>query len=176
MAGYVWSFKLIYGIYLKNMAAGIRSPHERETLIFSTPERAEKFTERVLGRLEKVSLPGLGHKRQIVAEAIAQEFEREGEAVSLVRQPWEHTPQEHHEAQQLVDVAFAQDLPAAIRVARQSTHYPRNLDLLHDVLTGEMYQLVARQHLNRQPLGWSLWLAIGIVVITVVVLFFLFSR
>lgn len=144
-----------------------RTPQERETLIFSNPEAAQAFRERVEGRLSHDQRSGVGRSRELVAEEVAAEFAKEGEAVASLRQPWEHTPQEHHEVQQLVNVAFAKDLKAALTQARQSESYPRNLDLLHDVLTGEMYKLISDQRVNKQPTAiWALAIT-GIVILVV---------
>src|SRR5581483_1621228 len=131
-----------------------RTPTERETLVFPTPEAAQEFRERVGERLENEQRPGIGRTREIVGDELAREFAKEGEHVQLINQPWEHTPAEHEEVQGLVDVAFAKDLPAAVRQAKTSPHYPRNLDLLHDLLTGEMYDALRQGRLNQQP-AWG---------------------
>lgn len=140
-----------------------RSPKERETLMFDNPEAAREFSEQVGRQLEQSRQPGVDQRREIVAQRVAQQFEREGEAVNLVRQPWIHTQEEHEEAQHLVDIAFEQDLRAALKAARSSDHYPRNVDLFHDVLTSELYRLVADTAVNRQPVG--LWVIGGIVLV-----------
>ena len=141
-----------------------RSPYERETLIFPDAEKAQEFKQEVHQRLAQGKRQGLPQGREHVAEAVAQQFAQHGESVQLIRHPWEHTPAEHAEAQKLVDLAFSRDLPAAIRQARKSDHYPRNLDLFHDVLTGEMYTLMKQSGIDRQPvLPWA-------VVVTIIVL------
>lgn len=140
-----------------------RTPNERQTMIFSRPEQAQGFTERVAEQLERQQMEGVHRRREVVAGAVAQEFASHGEAVELIRTPWEHTAQEHAEVQHLVDVAFAKDLPAALRLARQSPHYPRNLDLLHDLLTGQMYALVQQSALHQQPV--LPWVAAVIIVL-----------
>lgn len=151
------------------MANTERSSFEKETLLFPTPEAAQTFKEDVAERMA-TQPDSQEHKRAVVAEAVAQQFSQVGEAVNLVREPWNHTPAEHEEVQQLVNVAFQRDLGAAIKQARQSPHYPRNLDLLHDVLTGEMYDLLREGGLNKQPLGgWAMAL-LAIVLITGLVL------
>jgi hypothetical protein len=149
-----------------------RTPHERETLIFANQEAAQGFRENLQPKLTP-TVPGVDQGREHVAAAVAEQFHQAGEAVQIVREPWEHTPSEHQEAEALVDVAFAQDLPAAIKKARQSSTYPRNLDLLHDVLTGELYALVKEGQLRHQPVwGWLLALvAIGTLAIVGVVVF-----
>lgn len=134
-----------------------RSAHEKETLIFPTTEAAQAFRERVGEQLAQPQPAGVDRQRDVVAEAVAAEFEQHGEAAATLREPWTHTPAEHEEVQQLVNVAFAKDLGAALAAARHSPHYPRNVDLLHDVLTGEMYELLREGGLNKQPLfGWAL--------------------
>lgn len=140
-----------------------RTPRERETLIFDRPEAARRFAERVAERLRRTARPGVKRGRETVAEAVAEEFASHGEAASLT-QPWEHTREEHKEVQELVDVAFARDLPAALRQARASAAYPRNIDLLHDVLTGELYAILQQRGLNRQR--WDTWpAAAGVLII-----------
>jgi hypothetical protein len=139
----------------------VRSARERETLVFATPEEATAWREKLERRREE---PGQeGQRRTVVTKALEEEFARAGEDVRVVREPWEHTPEEHREVQELIDVAFAQDLPAAIRLARRSPHYPRNLDLLHDTLTGEMYELVQQHKLEKQPL-WLWAVVVGVAV------------
>lgn len=140
-----------------------RSSQERETLMYSTPEQAQEWQEGVREKLKAESTGDVRRPREVVAEAVADQFASEGYAVSLSH-PWKHSESEHAEVQNLVDVAFAQNLTAALKQARQSPHWPRNLDLLHDVLTTEMYELVQEHDLNRQPLvGWLLF-ALGVVI------------
>lgn len=139
-----------------------RTAYERETLVFKSAEEAGGFRERV----ERPSIrlrQGSGGRARL-AEELQEEFARAGETVGTIKAPWEHTAAEHEEVQRLVDVAFAQDLPAAIRQAKASGHYPRNLDLLHDVLTGEMYELMQQHGLHKQPLGWTLLAGASVLV------------
>ncbi|MEX0649600.1 MAG: hypothetical protein WD200_01200 [Candidatus Andersenbacteria bacterium] len=139
-----------------------RTPQERETLIFSQPEQAQEFSERVA---ERITTPtGQRSKKESLAQELAEEFDRQGEGVGKVLHPWEHTAEEHQEVQQLVNVAFEKDLPAALKLARSSNHYPRNIDLLHDVLTTEMYELVRESHLNHQPTG-VVWLVTAVLIL-----------
>lgn len=132
-----------------------RSAHERATLIFPTGEEAARWREGMAEKLESAQAErlrrGLGEAREVVGQELERQFALHGEAAGGLRTPWEHTPAEHQEVQTLVDAAFAKDLPAALRQARASAHYPRNLDLLHDVLTGEMYRLLLEHKLNQQP-------------------------
>lgn len=141
-----------------------RSPRERETLIFSTPEAAQEFSQQVQEKLRQPQTPGVNEQRERVGEAVAGQFVQHGESVAALRQPWEHSHAEHAEVQQLVDMAFAKDLPTALRQARTSAHYPRNLDLFHDVLTSELYDLVREQHINQQPLLGSMIATIGLLI------------
>jgi hypothetical protein len=150
-----------------------RTPREQATLVFSSPEEAARFKENVREKVEQQSLATSADQREAVAQTLAQEFTAAGEAVDVVREPWTHTPQEHHEVQQLVDLAFAKDLPTAIHRARKSPHYPRNLDLLHDVITGELYKLIAEGSLNRQPIMSRLVLAGAAVLIVLLALVFI---
>lgn len=150
-----------------------RGPRERETLIFDRPEAARRFAERVAERMARTSRPGVRRGREVIAEAVAEEFAAQGEAASLT-QPWQHTREEHTEAQRLVDVAFARDLPAALKQARSSASYPRNIDLLHDVLTGELYAILQQRGLNRQR--WDAWPTVAgvlVVVTATLIVFFL---
>lgn len=144
-----------------------RSPLERETLIFPTPEAASDFREHVGEQVKRSpATPGDDQPKEVIAQAVAQQFSQVGEAVNLVREPWLHTQAEHTEAQQLVDIAFARDLHSAIKVARQSPHYPRNLDLFHDVLTGEMYDLLKQEKLNHQSVLGIAGPVIAVVLLT----------
>lgn len=131
--------------------------------MFSSPEAAREWRQEVAEHLREQP-PGVGREREIVGQAVAKEFEALGEGVTIIRQPWDHTPAEHQEVQQLVDTAFAEDLPKALAVAKTSPHYPRNIDLFHDVLTGELYEFVKQNKMNQQPT--ALWLT----EITVIVL------
>lgn len=144
-----------------------RSPHERETLIFSSPEAAQAWRESV-GEHLREQAPGVRRDREIVGQALAKEFEAAGHGVAVITHPWEHTPAEHEEVQQLVDKAFAEDLPKALGVAKNSPHYPRNVDLFHDVLTSELYEHLKQNKVNRQPL--TLWVTeIAVLVLAAVV-------
>ncbi|MDP3997593.1 MAG: hypothetical protein Q8P73_03785 [bacterium] len=146
-----------------------RTPKEKETLMFAEREQAREFAERVEQRERQENRPGVRRRREIVGEEVAEEFARAGQPVETVKEPWEHTPEEHQEAQALVDVAFSRDLSAALHQAKNSPHFPRVLDLFHDVLTGEMYGVITEQKLNRQPIiGWGV--AVLIVICLVVLI------
>ncbi len=150
-----------------------RSPQERETLIFPNPEAAHVFKERVAERFSRAPSPSTQQQHGVIADAIAEQFAGAGEGVQLVREPWLHTPAEHAEAQQLVDTAFAQDLGAALKAARHSPHYPRNLDLFHDVLTREMYDLLVQEKVNQQGVGGWLLVLLTVGLLTVLSLLIL---
>lgn len=130
--------------------------------MFATPEAAQAFRENVGEKLAAQPKGKVRRDKEIVGEAVAQEFAQHGEAASITH-PWEHTPAEHEQVQGLVDMAFAEDLPAALRAAKKSSSYPRNLDLFHDLLTSEMYELVKQANLTKQPL--SLWLTEVVVIL-----------
>jgi hypothetical protein len=144
-----------------------RTPREKETLMFATPEQASAWREDVGQKIDQ-QRGAVRQDREIVAEAVSQQFAQYGEAGGTISHPWEHTPAEHEEVQVLVDTAFAEDLPAALKLAKKSSSYPRNLDLLHDLLTSEMYDLVKEGDLGRQPLG--LWITEVSVIILLAVL------
>lgn len=151
-----------------------RTSQERETLIFPTREAAQEWQEQFGEQLRRGEGRVVRRRRELLREELAREFERQGEGVGLIAQPWEHTTQEHAEVQHLVDIAFARDLPAALKAARSSEHYPRNIDLFHDVLTTEMYELLQEHKLNRQPLSLPLLLTVITVVAALVVMLWLF--
>lgn len=130
--------------------------------MFATPEAAQVFRENVGEKLAAQPKGRVRRDKEIVGEVVAGQFAQYGEGASITH-PWEHTPTEHEEVQALVDMAFAEDLPAALKAAKQSSSYPRNLDLFHDLLTNEMYELVRQTNLTNQPLG--LWLTEVAVII-----------
>lgn len=145
-----------------------RTPYERETLVYQTPEQAQALHEKVGAEIVRRSGGKVSAPREAIGEIVANEIAQHGYGVTQLSQPWEHSGQEHEEAQQLVDLAFAKDLPTALAKARASSHYPRNLDLFHDVLTNELYTELVTHKLNRQPLaGWSLLLLVIVLVITI---------
>jgi len=151
------------------MAGQEREPREKETLIFSTPERAREFAERVSERARRESGPGVTRRREAVGREVAAELLRQGEAADVLSRPWEHTGAEHKEVQGLVDMAFDQDLSVALKKARGSDNYPRNIDLLHDVLTSELYEILQQRGINRQPLrSWPV--VTGMAVMAVVII------
>lgn len=150
-----------------------RTPHERETLIFPTPDEAQGWLERVGERMSREDRRGVRRRRELLGEELADQFEQQGEGVRLVTHPWEHTVQEHAEVQHLVDLAFARDLPTALKRARSSDYYPRNIDLFHDVLTTEMYELLREHGLNRQPISWGVLISAVVVVLAALVLLWL---
>lgn len=147
------------------VTAGERTPQERETLIFPSAEEAQGWLEQFGEHLGQEQRLGIRRRRELLGEELAEEFEKQGEGVALIARPWEHTQAEHAEVQHLVDVAFARDLPAALKLARSSGYYPRNIDLFHDVLTTEMYQLLREEKLNQQPLAWGVLGMVGIIIV-----------
>lgn len=156
-----------------------REPRETETLIFSGPEAAREFSERAAVEMGKANRGEVRQEREALAQAVAQEFEKEGEAVSRLFQPWEHTQEEHNEAQELVNLSFSKSLRVALAKARESDSYPRNLDLLHDVLTGELYGMMVKQKLNKQkfsePPIVAGAVAIALLFLLVLIIFVLMS-
>lgn len=125
-----------------------RTRRERETLVFHSPEGAEDFTRNVENRINKEKKVDVSRSREIVSQELAKQFEQEGHGISALTHPWEHSDAEHAEAQRLVDLAFAQDLSVAISEAEKSPSFPRNIDLFHDVLTGEMHEAITRSRVR----------------------------
>ncbi len=148
-----------------------REPKSRETLVFKTPEEAGSFAEKVEKRINREERPGVKRSREIVAEELAGEFSKQDEEASFYVQPWEHTEEEHKEAQELVDLAFLEDLPVALKRARKSSGYPRNIDLLHDVLTGQMYDLMVKRGLNQQSVKKSVTIMLAVLVFVLTMIF-----
>ena len=147
------------------MSAHERTPRERETLVYETPEQAAELQQEVVERVEQHNSEAVAAPREAVAEVVAEQIAQHGHGVHELAQPWEHSEAEHVEAQALVDLAFERDLATALKKARASEHYPRNLDLFHDVLTNELYEMLVEHKLNRQPLaGWSLLLAVIVLI------------
>lgn len=148
-----------------------------ENLIFSSPQEAAAFRESLEQRKESESVPGVTQDKENVAQELAKKFEEHGHGVSSLHAPWEHTPQEHSEVQGLVDLAFTHDLQTALRHAEQSDLFPRNIDLLHDVLTGELYDAARASHLTalRPSLTGMLMIATPILLLIVAIFFFVYS-
>ena len=149
------------------MPSAERAPQEKETLLYDNPESAATFREQVEQRVQQEQHPGVDPSREVVGEAIAQAFEKEGEVPHTLSQPWEHTEGEHAEVQELVDTTFEKDLKAAISKARASASYPRNIDLFHDVLTGEVYDVLKEHRVMKQRVMGS---GIAAVIVALVVL------
>lgn len=155
--------------------------HERvrggETLVFSDAAEAQAFRESVEQRVDSSPVPRIGRKREIVGEELAKKFDEHGVGVSSLHVPWEHTHAEHEEVQQLVTVAFTHGLSDAIRQAERSETFPRNIDLLHDVLTGQLYEAVLERHINRihaSPITVIVAL-VPILFLLLALLFFVYS-
>ncbi|HLC49776.1 MAG TPA: hypothetical protein VJI96_05330 [Candidatus Andersenbacteria bacterium] len=134
----------------------------KERLIFHSPELASDFTRTVENRIEQERKMGVSNNREIVSQELAKKFEAEGHGVSLLATPWEHSDSEHVEAQALVDVAFHSSLTAAIAQAEKSPSFPRNMDLFHDVLTGQMYDAIVGARINTQHIPY--WIIVMIAV------------
>ena len=83
---------------------------ERESLIFRDPEHANEFQESFERRVQHESMKGAKRERELMGDELVKVFEQEGVGVTPVREPWEHSQEEHQEAQHLVDVAFPADL------------------------------------------------------------------
>lgn len=159
------------------MAAFEKSPSAKsESLVFSGVEQADNFREKTQ---ENFDATAQKTAREATAEVLAQEFSAAGHSVSYssLSRPWEHTPAEHDEVQDLANLAFERDLPTALAKARASKSYPRNIDLLHDVLVSEMYDEVVKHKVNKQPLlGWlivSLSLFLASVITSILILYLL---
>ena len=150
-----------------------RSPRERETLIFPSSEQARELAERIDESSRQENIRGVKRRRETVADAVSDEFVKQGEAVSSYLQPWEHDKEEHEEAQRLVDKAFEKDLSVAIKKAQGSDGYPRNLDLFHDVLVGEMYDVLVERGLNKQAVGKKIIVILGVVIVMFGIIFLL---
>lgn len=139
-----------------------------ESLIFTSKEKAGEFIERVERRKGRERRPGVRRDREVLADELAREIERQGEEAIDVSQPWEHSPEEHREVQALVETAFREDLVLALRKMRKSTNYPRIVDLFHDVLTDQMYEALVRAGLNKQRIGKGMWGIVGVVGLLVI--------
>lgn len=154
-----------------------RTRRERETLVFHSPEGAADFTRSVENRIKEENKVGVSADREIVSQELANQFEIEGHGVAPFTHPWEHSHAEHVEAQQLVDVAFSQSLSVAIAQAEKSSSFPRNIDLFHDVLTGEMYEAIRNSRINTQhvPRWIILLLVLFFALLLSAILFFVYS-
>lgn len=153
-----------------------RTRRERETLVFNSPEEAATFTRRVEKRIKQEGGPGISHEREIVSQELIKQFEQEGQGVSRVTHPWEHSKEEHAEVQQLVNIAFTHNLTDAISQAEKSPSFPRNIDLFHDVLTGEMYEAIRGTRISTQvvPVWIILLLVVFFTLLLAVILSFVY--
>lgn len=148
-----------------------------ENLVFATSQEAQAFRESVEGRIDSSRMHGATRPREIVGEELAKKFEEHGAAVASLHTPWEHTQEEHAEVQDLVNIAFADDLQSAIRAAEKSSSFPRNMDLLHDVLTSELYDAVVQGRVNTVHASTKtlLLVIVPIVLLLAAVLLFAYS-
>lgn len=148
--------------------------HGGENLIFKTQQEAAAFRESLEQKIVSERLPGTVREREIIAEELAKKFEEQGAGVSTLHTPWEHSQQEHIEVQELVNTAFVHGLSTALRRAEQSDSFPRNIDLFHDVLTGELYDAVLGRRLNTvHTSSWGI-VAIAIPVLLLIIAVFVF--
>ncbi|MDA1168926.1 MAG: hypothetical protein O3A36_01150 [bacterium] len=145
-----------------------------EKLIFRSPEHAAEFTKHVEHRINQERKPDISNPKEIVSQELAKQFEIEGHGVSLLSHPWEHTKEEHAEVQQLVNVSFMHGLTSAIAQAEKSTSFPRNIDLLHDLLTGEMYDAILRSRIIVQRMPVWIYFAISVFFTLLLTAIFLF--
>lgn len=151
-----------------------RAPRERETLIFTSPEEAQEWREG-LKEGEQPVTPGLRRDREALSDAVAAEFDKLGEPVGQYEQPWEHDEEEHSQAQELVNVAFADDLETALKLARKSPQYPRIIDLFHDVLVGQLYDELVKDGVNARSLhSRPVLIALGLIVLSVLLALIMF--
>jgi hypothetical protein len=141
----------------------------RESLLFRNPEQADSFRQSYERRVEKEALPGVNRGREIMADHLVEVFEHEGVGITPVREPWEHSTAEHEEVQQLVEVAFTDGLEGAIHRAKESPHFPRNIDLLHDVLTGRLYEAVVTSRANSYHPSLKMFVGIFALFLMIIV-------
>ncbi len=146
----------------------------RESLLFRSPEHANEFQESFEKRVQTESKKGATREREVLGEELAKVFEQEGVGVTPIREPWEHTPQEHEEVQRLVEVAFEKGLDVALKEAHQSNTFPRNIDLLHDVLTSKLYDAVVASRVNNPNPSPLVFIGILLMVIGIIVAIVLF--
>ena len=141
---------------------GATEEEKPESLIWRNKEGANEFIKRVKTRKEQETRQGVRRDRELLADELAREIEKQGEEAVDTSWPWEHSPEEHREVQRLVEVAFREDLVLALKKMRKSEHYPRIVDLFHDVLTEQMYEVLIKAGLNKQRVGKGMWTLIGL--------------
>lgn len=148
-----------------------------DRLVFVDSREAELFRKSLETKIAAERVPGIARGREIIGEELAKKFEEHGVGVLSLRSPWEHSQEEHAEVQGLVNVAFGHDLRTALRRAERSASFPRNVDLFHDVLTGELYDAVLGHRLN--TVHASAWIIIAIAVpillLTAAIFLFVYS-
>ena len=140
-----------------------------ESLIFGSKESANEFIERVEKRKAQETRQGVRRDRELLADELMREIEKQGEEAIDTSRPWEHSPEEHREVQGLVEMAFREDLILALKKMRKSSNYPRIVDLFHDVLTDQMYEILTKAGLNKQGVGRGAWGMLGLVLLLLVV-------
>lgn len=148
-----------------------------ENLVFANAQEAAQFREAIETRVATERLSGVTHRREAVAHELAKKFEEHGIGVSSLHTPWEHSKEEHSEVQDLVNIAFADSISVALRRAEHSSSFPRNIDLFHDVLTGELYDAVLGRRLNAVHISkWMMVvLILPVLLLIAAILFFVYS-
>lgn len=146
-----------------------------ERLVFANSQEGAQFREVVEKRIASERRADASKEREIVGEELAKKFDEHAVGVSPLRTPWEHTQEEHNQVQDLVTMAFTHDLRYALHHAENSPLFPRNIDLFHDVLTGELYSAVLNRRLNILHVS-PLFIIIALVpVVLLIVAIFLFA-
>lgn len=143
------------------MPTETRNENPEGSLVFSTPERAQEFAERVKGNLERKreAEPSLEGKNELIEkrikDAIREELESETGGAGPVavvegKGEWQYTAADRAAVQQYVNAAFATTVQRAVeemmrekivangKVDEAATY--RKLDLFHDTLTDHLYQ------------------------------------
>jgi hypothetical protein len=162
---------LIMVLGIEKVPKSQQAQERPESLIFNSREQVGKFIERLEKRKSKDGRKGVRRDREFVADELAQEIEKQGEEVIDTSRPWEHSPEEHREVQNLVETAFREDLVLALKKMRKSPNYPRLVDLFHDVLTDQMYEALVRAGINKQKIGKGTWWMVGLAFILLLIAF-----
>lgn len=152
------------------MPTETRKENPEGSLVFSTPEQARKFAERVKENLEHKNEvePNQERKNELtekrIKDAIREELESETSGAGPIaavddRGEWQYSAEERASVQQYVNIAFATTVQKAVekimleiimmaggKVDKAATY--RKLDLFHDTLTDHLYQdMTARKML-----------------------------
>jgi hypothetical protein len=127
----------------------------RGSLVFGTEKEAEKFGERVQERLAETAETG---KENAARKAIRQELaEHTGGVLGEEELPreWRYSPEDREKVQQYVNMAFEQNLAAAVgallhdldRKEVDRSERLRTLDLFHDTLVDYLYHAMLQRGL-----------------------------